>query len=353
MSARTKIEWTRDADGTPGSSWNPVSGCSKTSAGCKFCYAERIFPRAYGWERVTVTLKEHLQQAHGIESVTVAREFKHVKCHPDRLERPLRWRAPRRIFVNSMSDLFHEDVPEDFIDKVFAVMASAPRHTFLVLTKRPERMRSYLTDDSLYDRLLRAVYTLRAEWPGSKALPSVPLSEPTRYPLSNVWLGVSAEDQDTFEARHRLLLQTPAAVRWLSLEPLLSPIDIDFSAIDIGLEKDGHGNAAILGGIDWVVAGGESGPKARPMHPAWARAIREQCKAADVPFFFKQWGAWAPTNLSEGWAYDHPDKGRIVFAEGTHDGAGGDRVVMRRFGKKAAGRELDGRTWDEYPGIHG
>lgn len=226
------------------------------------------------------------------------RKFTDVMCHPDRLEQPLHWKKPRKIFVNSMSDLFHEDVPFTFIAEVFWVMRNAEAHIFQVLTKRPERMIEFF------------------EW--AKTYPF--------KALSNVWLGVSVENQDTFEERHTLLLNTPAAVRWLSIEPFLWPVDIDFNAIEIGLEKDGSGTGAIMGGIDWVVVGGESGPRARPMNPDWVRDIRDQCQAADVPFLFKQWGEWGP-NLN-----------------------GTVKDAMQKIGKKKTGRLLDGVLHDEYPG---
>ncbi len=324
----TKIEWVRDDDGSQGKTWNPVRGCSLVSHGCTNCYAMRQAHRFSGKG----------QPYEGLVKLTSRGPVwaGNVRLVPELLDSPLRWTKPRRIFVNSMSDLFHEDVPDSFTDQVFAIMALATRHTFLVLTKRPERMCAYLSDGSLYDRLLRAAYTIRADWPGRHALHRVPISDPSRFPLRNVWLGVSAEDQETFEERHRQLLQTPAAVRWLSLEPLLGPIDLELDEIRIALEPDGAGNKAILGGINWVVAGGESGPKARPMHPDWVRSIRDQCQAASVPFFLKQWGEWLPA-LQEG-----PEVNGEVEINCS------DEPI--RVGKKRAGRLLDGRTWDEYPG---
>lgn len=244
MSGKTKIEWASDQ-------WGPVTGCTKVSRGCKHCYAEREWPR--------------LAAPREKPNIYTGRAFTNVRCHPEKLDIPLRWAKPRRIFVNSMSDLFHEDVPDDFIIKVFEVMAKARHHVFLVLTKRAERMRDFL---------------LGTSGAGANA-----------PPIPNVWLGVSCEDQDTYDERIPFLLQTPAAVRWVSAEPLLGPVDLGFHEIAIALEKDGYGNAAILGGIDWVVAGGESGPQARPFDIAWARNVIMQCKAADVACFIKQLGA--------------------------------------------------------------
>ena len=212
--AASKIEWT---DAT----WNPVTGCNKVSPGCKFCYAERLS------KRLKATGMAKYRNAFA------------VTLHPDTLEIPLRWRKPRSIFVNSMSDLFHDEVPDDFIGAVFDVMTRADWHRYQVLTKRPERVAS------LNSTLL---------WP------------------AQIWQGVSVENQD-YAHRIDLLRDTAATVKFLSLEPLLGPLP------NLNLE-----------GIDWVIVGGESGPGARPMQPDWARDIRDQCLDAGVPFHFKQWG---------------------------------------------------------------
>ena len=214
MADKSPIEWTQ-------ATWNPVTGCTKVSPGCKHCYAERLAKRL---------------QAMGVKKY--ANGFK-VTLHEDALEIPLRWKQPRIIFVNSMSDLFHEEVPLEFIRKVFAVMRQAHQHIFQVLTKRAERM---------------AELAPLLEWP------------------SNVWMGVSVENQ-RYTYRIDLLRQVPASVRFLSLEPLLGPIP------DLNLD-----------GIHWVIVGGESGPGARPMKKEWVLEIRDQCIRAGVPFFFKQWG---------------------------------------------------------------
>ncbi|MFH1466499.1 MAG: phage Gp37/Gp68 family protein [Pseudomonadota bacterium] len=234
MSGSSAIEWT---DAT----WNPVHGCTKLSAGCRNCYAETFSERFRG-------VSGHPFE-HGFD----------LRLLPEKLDLPLRWQRPRMIFVNSMSDLFHEDVPTPFVERVFATMASAHWHTFQVLTKRSARLRQLAPD---------------LPWP------------------ANVWMGVSVEREDCL-GRVGDLLAVPAAVRFLSLEPLLGPLP------DLP-----------LAGIDWVIVGGESGPHARPMDPSWVRDIRRQCEHEGVPFFFKQWG-------------------------GTN--------------KKRAGRLLDGRTWDGVP----
>ena len=235
MAQSSAIEWTE-------ATWNPVTGCTKISPGCKFCYAERMAKRlrAMGTHRYRAGFKLTLQ--------------------PDVLDAPLKWRKPRVIFVNSMSDLFHEAVPDEFVRRVFEVMERAERHTFQVLTKRPERVAA------LRDAL---------PWP------------------PNVWIGTSVESAD-YQWRSTTLAEvTAAAVRFLSVEPLLGPVP-----------------TLPLDGIDWVIVGGESGPGARPMNVDWVEAVRDRCSEQEVPFFFKQWGG---------------------------------------VNKKRAGRELDGRTWDQMP----
>ena len=266
MSASTKIEWT-------GATWNPVTGCAKVSPGCKHCYAESYWPRL-----------QHLPAYSG-------RAFTDVRCHADRLDQPLRWKNPRRIFVNSMSDLFHPDVPDDFIDKVFAVMAIEKTHVFQVLTKRPKRMRAYF--ESLRygrdadDRGYKVIAWADAQFGITSR--QVDLIGQTPKGLQNVWLGVSVEDQATAGERIPLLLQTPAAVRWVSAEPLLGPVTLCLDRLrewNVLAVQNGQPWAAVS--IDWVVVGCESGPKARPMNPDWARSLRAQCAAEGVAFFMKQ-----------------------------------------------------------------
>lgn len=279
----SKIEWT---DKT----WNPVTGCTKVSQGCKHCYAERIAGRMWA--------TQYSRNPDG-----TARKFTDVRCHPDRLNQPLSWRKPAMVFVNSMSDLFHEDVPDSFICDVFTIMRRAEAHTFQVLTKRPERMADFMA---------RLAWRSSKE-PGERGYYAY-LGDPGSRPLPNVWLGVSVEDQANADKRVPLLLQTPAHVRFVSAEPLLGPVDL-VRAVN---QLDWLDPASLRpGGIDWVIVGGESGPGARPMRSEWARLIREQCQAAGVAFFFKQWG--------------------------EHEVGG------KKIGKHAAGRILDGRTWDEFP----
>lgn len=290
MSEKTGIEWT---DAT----WNPIRGCSRVSEGCRNCYAESVANRFKGQGQPYEGLIARTGQWNG--NITVVDHL---------LDQPLRWRKPRRIFVNSMSDLFHETVPDDVIHAVFSVMAQATQHTFQILTKRPERMRDVLT---LWDRI------------------GITGNYFHGHPLPNVWLGVSVEDQATADERIPLLLQTPAAVRWISAEPLIGPID--FSGMWVPHQNPAmHEN--MLEALDWVVVGGESGKGARPMQLDWARTLRDQCQSAGVPFFFKQWGEFGPNWFCDG--------------DGKYDGG---PIWMDRMGKKAAGRLLDGREWNEYP----
>jgi protein gp37 len=241
MAQNSSIEWTE-------ATWNPTTGCTKISPGCAHCYAERMAIRLQAMEQDRY------------------RNAFELTLQEDIVELPLRWKKPRLIFVNSMSDLFHPEVPIAFIQRCFQVMQQAKQHVFQVLTKRPQRVAG-MTDD-------------------------LPWSE-------NIWMGTSVESQ-RYTDRIELLRRVPATVRFLSVEPLLGPIN------NLGLD-----------GIHWVIAGGESGPGARPMQPEWIRTIRDQCLAAEVPFFFKQWGAFDQNGV--------------------------------RHSKKTNGRELDGRTWSELP----
>lgn len=309
MSVASGIEWTE-------STWNPATGCTKVSQGCKHCYAER------DWKRLS---------ANPLQPAYHGRGFTDVRIHPERLQLPLYWTRGRRIFVNSMSDLFHEEIPFEFIDSVFAVMSCTQRHTYQVLTKRPQRMLEY------FARLM-AIDDGFTEFPSAIDATKVwPQWTPCRngkagydccgpaWPLDNVWLGVSVEDQATAEERIGYLLQAPAIVRFISAEPVLGPIDLGAIPYDRRERIDALRGPEWQPGraLDWVIAGGESGPEARPTRPEWVRSLRDQCASAGVAFFFKQWGEWAPD---------------------PHDELG-----MVRMGKKRAGRKLDGRTHDAYP----
>lgn len=295
MSDGTRIEWT---DAT----WNVVIGCDKVSRGCDHCYAIRTATR--------MTSNPNPKVSEPYAGTVKAGEWTgRVNLIEDRLTLPLRWRKPRRVFVNAQSDLFHKSVADEFIARVFAVMALTPRHTFQVLTKRPARMRSLLRSVEFADLLGECI----AEVNDGRAEYSI------SFPLPNVHIGVSVEDQKTADLRIPILLDTPAAVRWLSCEPLLGPVDLT-DHVDRWREEDGgecdwgHCSEAAVAvrrdyshqdpvfacmlpvcaahrGLDWVVVGGESGPGARPMHPDWARSLRDQCAATGVPFLFKQTGS--------------------------------------------------------------
>lgn len=327
MAANSKIEWT---DRT----WNPITGCTRVSAGCDNCYAVTMTKRleAMGQEKYTGLVKLGKEHFNGT-----------VKCHDDTLLDPLKWRKPQRIFVNSMSDVFHKDVPFEFIDKIFAVMVLCPHLTFQVLTKRPERAAEYLNAWAKTNRepMRDFVETLT----GHRSL----LAE---WPIPNVWLGTSVEDQKAADERIPHLLKCPAAVRFLSCEPLLGPVDLAYTCFN-GADSFGS-----MPGIHWVICGGESGPNARPMHPDWARSLRDQCVAASVPLFFKQWGEWWPPVISEavaektviGKAISIHKDARISEGSETCAPFGGyEWASMWRVGKHRAGRILDGRTWDEFP----
>jgi protein gp37 len=304
--AETKIEW---ADAT----WNPVTGCTKISDGCWNCYAERMAKRSAG--RYGYPADEPFR----------------VTMHPNRLEEPLRWRKPRRVFVCSMGDLFHGDVPFEYIARVFGRMHSAPQHTFQLLTKRPERMAAFV------------------DWYQETWLKGFPHAFPDEY--QHVWLGVTAETQAMADERIPLLLQIPAAVRFVSCEPLLEPILLDDGHASYltcnndctDQDEDACESYTISGecfrGIDWVICGGESGPGARSMHPDWARSLRDQCTKNGTAFFFKQWGEWAPNCLC-GTKNAHPTTPRP---------RPGKMGCMFRCGKKAAGALLDGREWRDMP----
>lgn len=273
MSSSSRIEWT---DAT----WNPVVGCTVVSPGCTNCYAMKQAARMLDGNPKAPHYEGTTRQVNGAAVWTgkVAMAPGHI------VTAPLRWKKPRRIFVNSMGDLFHESVPDEWIDRVFAVMGAAPQHTYQVLTKRSRRMRDYI--------VARKSGKSRAVGIGFGLRSIVPFNSEVQPP-GWIWIGVSAEDQARADARIPDLLATPAAVRFVSAEPLLGPVDL------ANVFPDGRDEIDALSGfdwdqggycerLDWVIAGGESGPGARPMHPTWVRALRDQCAKAGVPFFFKQ-----------------------------------------------------------------
>jgi protein gp37 len=375
----TAIEWT---DKT----WNPTVGCTRVSPGCKNCYAFKLHD-----------MRHAAHQRGKKVAPQYAKPFTELQMIEGRLTDPLHWRKPQKIFVNSVSDLFHEDVPDEFIDKVFAVinatahtlpttMQSRRWHTYQILTKRAERMLAYMKSRStkmwpigahpLFNAGRGEGGVLRGQGADLMNAGAVLL-----WPPCNAWLGVSVENQEQADKRIPLLLQTPAAVRFLSCEPLLGAIDLSrfhigwFRCPDCGeardpstehplgtevycslcenddpLPIDGHH-------LHQVIVGGESGPHARLMHPAWAYSLRDQCQAANVAFFFKQWGEFVDRDeMKDGeevrweskpmtWLDSEGRRGPMSTLNSKDD------VRVYRVGKKAAGRLLDGREWNEFPSV--
>jgi protein gp37 len=327
MAEHSDIEWT-------GATWPIVQGCDPVSQGCVRCYAVPLLWRmAHNPNpKISGPLQGVTEKHVNASGETILRFTGKIALRHDRLTWPLRWKKPLRIFVPSHGDLFHKDVPDAFIDQVFEVMGACDDqglgHEFQLLTKRSARQRDYMQS-----RGPRIAWNKRRIGPDA-------------WPPRNVWFGVSAENQEEANERIPHLLETPAAVRFVSLEPLLGPIDLASS-----VARGTWGTK-----LDWAIVGGESGNGARPMHPDWARALRDQCATAGVSFFFKQWGRFAP---------QHDDPMEPFFAsmkEGDpdhviHKGRCFGRVNGQRpwfmfdLGKKAAGRLLDGRTHDAMPKV--
>lgn len=371
MSDRTAIEWT---DAT----WNPIIGCSVVSPGCTNCYAMRL---------AGTRLRNHpTRQGLTIDTKAGPVWNGKVRLNEDELRAPLRWKRPRNIFVCAHADLFADQVSDRWIDKVFATMVDAPQHTYQVLTKRPARAKAYI--EALPER--------RRAWDCHSALDNA------AWPLPNLHLGVSVEDQARADERIPILLATPAAKRWISAEPLLGAIDLTrlkaprhvpededldwrFDALQAGEYYEFEDSLGVWEGgdgpwraaLDWVVVGGESGPGSRPMHPDWVRQIRDDCRAAGVPFLFKQWGNWMPVSqMPDGMSDElyHPPPARdpegirrckvanlVLNRDGhqpkwndpTHYRHGEGSMLMFEVGKKAAGRLLDGVEHNGMPGEGG
>jgi protein gp37 len=381
MATNTSIEW---ADKT----WSPIIGCDRVSPGCGHCYAINTarIREANPNPKISAAFAGTTERnENGVDWTG------RVNLLSERLDQPLHWKKPSRIFVNSMSDLFHDAVPDEHIVAVFARMWWSPQHTFQVLTKRHGRMRSLLP--RIEERLRKMECDLEL----------VHAPTPLTWPLPNVWLGVSVENQKWADIRIPALLETPAAVRFLSCEPLLGPVWISdhiWRACSC-CDGEGHDEACArcadsrcedghIRQLDWVIVGGESGPKARAMHPDWARSLRDQCAQDHVPFFFKQWGEWGPAPFivrvcdpqvgwqgteeelaaakadSEARGATHVHTGHSYVEDGERQywlheighkpwslercGLPEGTVAIRRWGKKRAGRELDGRTHDAFPG---
>lgn len=340
MINKTSITWATHT-------WNPTSGCTQISAGCKNCYAKTLHDQRHDALHAGKRLPEQYRQPFGS-----------IQLHPSRLLDPLKLRSktPARIFVGSMSDLFHPLVPDAFLDRVFAsmILASGPydqAHRFLLLTKRPERMRDYLLTPGRRQKIAEALPPL--ENPDS-AFDTISLGpdNPKDFLGPNIWLGTTAEDQQQATQRIPILTSIPAQVRFLSCEPLIGPVNLKAH-----LHPDG---------IHWVIVGGESGKNARPMHPDWARQIRDDCQEAHTPFHFKQWGEFLPIHqfcdpikYIDG-AKRHMNKKRgdvLMNADGTlaRDGRPETKtyplLVMARAGTRKAGRDLDGVTHHHFPEV--
>jgi protein gp37 len=408
MADKSKIEWT---DAT----WNPIRGCSRVSEGCRNCYAETVANRFCGPGSAYEGVVQIDANGKGL-----GKWNGQIKFVEKRLLDPLHWKQPRKIFVNSMSDLFHENVTDEMLDRIFAVMALCPQHTFQILTKRPERMLAYLegldvdghdmagsdgamrwaTEAGGFFSLGKRVDRLIAEFicdahedtclfddtdPDGERIDEFYCLKPIQWPLPNVWLGVSVENQPAADERIPLLLKTPAAVIFISAEPLLGALNLMSNlggTAWIGGQRgcgglhhgDGspdcpsylhhHHDDRCARGIDWVIVGGESGPGARPMHPDWARSLRDQCVAAGVPFFFKQWGEWSHPDYKK--PAETPGRYALMPQDGTtgmygttfteidhyprHFTSFGS-IVRERVGKKAAGDLLDGVQWHQFPAV--
>jgi protein gp37 len=403
MADNTKIEWT---DATV----NAVNGCTVVSPGCTNCYAMRL---------AGTRMKDHpTRKGLTIDSKAGPVWNGEIRVNEKAMLEPLRWAKPRMCFWNAHGDLFHPAVPDEVIDRCFAVMALTPHHTHQVLTKRSARMRAYFAErwqgtparqidcgsagiidipaggetgrrhqveiacEDIIDDLGLADTRKPHLWTEDGSLK---LSQ-WAWPLPNVWLGVSVEDQQRADERIVDLLQTPAAIRWLSCEPLLGPVDLtrvhfgtcgfdpaEGSGLE-GLHTLRMNINALAGvqsfgwpGLDWIVVGGESGPGARPMHPDWARSLRDQCATAGVPFLFKQWGEWAPIDgprvkgcIANRSAWPAGERPKVEMIRLDHTGrswAAKDRsaptiyhsYLMAKLGKRTAGRLLDGVQHDGYP----
>ena len=357
--AESAIEWLWPK-GFKGMAWNPITGCTKTSPGCANCYAETMSIRFQG------------VQGYGGNYLAGQPGQAAILFHEDRLQQPFHWKNPRCVFVNSVSDLFHEDVPFEWVEKILAVIALNPQHLFLALTKRPERMLEYFTMDrgisdvqsevmAMAEAKFGIVWDARGSNPANyRPRPWNPESLARRrafpgWPLPNLWLGTSVENQHFADIRLPILRRVPAAVRWASVEPMLGAID--FSKHFERFDSQGRNVTGIprmwdeddTTSIDWAVFGGESGPGARPMHPGWLYQGIQVADAAGIPVFFKQWGNWRPRTLG--------DKGTVrmvKFKRGTPNPGELASARMVNVGKKKAGAKLipDGynpTTRKQYP----
>lgn len=282
--ATTKIQWATKV-------WNPVTGCEKVSEGCAECYAEKFAKRLKKMPNPKVSDK-------------YKNGFKPT-CHPESLKEPEKWKKPQRVFVCSMGDLFHEDIPFEFITKVFATMVMHPKHTFMLLTKRPERMKEFI------------------DWVNPNCL----------IDLKNIWLGVTAENQERFEERVSILLQIPARIHFVSIEPMLNSVNLNKAFVIPNVED------VTMHTVNWIICGGETGSNARPLNGDWVKNLRDQCYVSETPFFFKQWGEYITIPREDVKKYP-----LSILKTDLHY-----HCVYARVGKKAAGNLIDGKEWNQFP----
>ncbi len=324
--------------------WNPMVGCDDELQCFARCWARRLANRFAANPKLSDEYRDRYRKA-----FTVGPQLFH-----ERLDEPFKWRKPQVVFVCSQGDLFHPDVRDGYIWNVFQRMAACQQHIFLVLTKRPERMAdvvgriNYITPDDLPHLDLPSC----SFWATQK-----PYICKDTIPVPNVWLGVSVEDQATADDRIPKLLAIPAAHHWVSVEPMIGPVDIKDILYGCPEQDQEYGDwYQTIQPPDWIVCGGESGTGPRPMHPDWPRKIRDDCEAAGVPFMFKQWGEWAPYELKPSWEGGNLPRdlksGRVVqlrndLVEDGHFRSGD--VYLERVGKKKAGNVINGRIWDQTP----
>ncbi len=319
-----KIDWL-NMPGYKGETWNPIIGCEKVSPACRECYALTMSIRlanigSTSYYKNVVDGKKWNNETHFVETNII---------------QPMSWKKPRMVFVCSMSDLFHESNPMQWVNEVLKTISACPQHIFILLTKRPKRAM----------QILKHLYGTRSVWPAK-----------------NIWLGITAENQETANERIPILLEIPAAKRFVSIEPMLGEVKLN----QLIREEYGHAwvdncltgfNAHGAGGwyankLDWVIVGGESGHKARPMHPDWVRSIRDQCKEADIPFFFKQYGEWIQVGEcgnDDDSKYYHAKNCTRLNLSGNMGYHGEKAIYMMKKGKSKTGSELDGQHHKEFP----
>lgn len=354
--ATTKIEWANKV-------WNPIVGCTKVSAGCKNCYAEKM-----SYRLACIEQSEHGDIGYDyFKIIDFGKKSFNGKIHlrEEKLNEPmLRSKKPLKIFVNSMSDLFHEKVPDEFISNILERIASYDKHTFMILTKRPNRALQFFKRISParrkeYDNGHGEMMELDGEFAENPCgdMRNDAICLPEDWPLKNLWLGVSVEDQKTADERIPLLLQTPAAKRFISVEPMLG--EVDLGKVNQELSKTGV-ECSQSTGLDWVICGGESGKNARPLHPDWVRSLRDQCKAAGVPFFFKQWGELLPADHWDDKSLCATHNGVFLMKDGSTKKYNFDSwnevhfnpnisMPFAKVGKKKAGHLLDGKEYLKSP----